>query len=357
MRGTTLLIFGVLEAVSEALLLLNGRQRIARSIHCTAKKQVFIDGEAGTTGLQVRQRLLTHDHIELLSAPAKSRKKLEVRSELINSADAVILCLPDDAAREAVSLAGDDVKIVDASTAHRVAEGWEYGFAEMCAEQRVRISKSYRVANPGCYATGFISIVRPLVDAGVLRPDAKLTCSAISGYTGGGKALIAVHEAGAEPWGAYGFNLDHKHLPEMTIHSRLTHSPVFLPAVGAFAQGMVVSVLFHYDEALYSGIASAHAVHEALVERYRASDFVKVLPFGLDECKRAGLLERDTFLEPTKLNGSNNIDIFVFANEKRRTAVICARLDNLGKGASAAAVQNLNIMLGLNEHCGLELKS
>lgn len=317
-----------------------------------AKKKVFIDGEAGTTGLQVQSRLSTHPDIELVpQPPAESRKDPAVRAELINSADAVVLCLPDDAAREAVSLANDDVRIVDASTAHRVSPGWEYGFAEMCEGQRERIEKSTRVANPGCYATGFVSIARPLVDAGVLDPSAKLACSAISGYTGGGKALVSVFEGGAEPWGAYGFNLDHKHLPEMAAHSKLETPPVFLPAVGDFAQGMVVSVMLHYDKNIQGG----EAVYDALHQRYEHSEFVEVMPYGLEGAKDAGLLERDNFLEPTKLNGSNNLQLFVFANDRAKTAVVSARLDNLGKGASGAAVQNLNIMLGLDEHLGLNL--
>ena len=327
-----------------------------RAAALQAKKTVFIDGEAGTTGLQVLDRLATHPDIEVLSIDPAKRKDADARKEAIAEADAVVLCLPDDAAREAVQLAeGTDTKIVDASTAHRIDDKWVYGFPELDAAQRSKIASSTRVANPGCYATGFIAVTRPLVDAGLLKPEARLACSAVSGYSGGGKQLTAVFEEQShEPWGAYGWNLDHKHLPEMAFHGRLEEPPVFLPAVGAFAQGMVISVPVVYGRDC-SGVAKGDQLHAALQAHYAGSNFVKVMPRGLSGATDANLLERGAFLEPEKLNGSNGLELFVFDNDARGTACLVARLDNLGKGASGAAVQNLNIMLGLGEDLGLQL--
>ncbi len=320
-----------------------------------AKKKVFIDGEAGTTGLQVLDRLSTHPEIEIVSIDPAARKDAAARKAAINGADAVVLCLPDDAAVEAVSLVddGNDVKIVDASTAHRTDPAWEYGFPELDAAQRGRIAASSRCANPGCYPTGFIALTRPLVDAGLLKPAARLACSAVSGYSGGGKQLAEIYESDDhEPWGAYGFNLDHKHLPEMAFHGKLDAPPIFLPAVGNFKQGMVVSVpVYHADLTT----TSAEAVHAALEAHYAGSTFVTVMPFGLAGAVDADLLARGAFLEPTALNGSNGLELFVFGNDAKGTMVLVARLDNLGKGASGAAVQNLNIMLGLDESLGLQL--
>jgi N-acetyl-gamma-glutamyl-phosphate reductase len=327
-----------------------------RAASLQAKKTVFIDGEAGTTGLQVLDRLATHPDIEVLSIDPAKRKDATARKEAIAEADAVVLCLPDDAAREAVQLAeGTDTKIVDASTAHRIDDKWVYGFPELDAAQRSKIASSTRVANPGCYATGFIAVTRPLVDAGLLKPEARLACSAVSGYSGGGKQLTAVFEEQShEPWGAYGWNLDHKHLPEMAFHGRLEEPPVFLPAVGAFAQGMVISVPVVYGRDC-SGVAKGDQLHAALQAHYAGSNFVNVMPRGLSGATDANLLERGAFLEPEKLNGSNGLELFVFDNDARGTACLVARLDNLGKGASGAAVQNLNIMLGLGEDLGLQL--
>ena len=352
--------------VVAALAFLGGSYVAALSGPAPAKKmmKVFIDGEAGTTGLQVRERLATHPGVEVLSVPGSgeearaARKDPETRRRLLNEADAAVLCLPDDAAVEAVSLLDPaaGTKVVDASTAHRVGkDGWVYGFPEMCEGQKDRIRAATLVANPGCYATGFISMARPLVDAGVLDPNARLCVSAISGYSGGGKQLTAVfEEQGAEPWGAYGFDLKHKHLPEMRAHGGLAAEPIFLPAVGKFAQGMVVSVMLHYDQHLCEG-ASADRIHAALAAHYDGDPFVSVKSMGVANCAEAGLLERGAFLEPCKLNGSNNLEIFVFANDDKKTAALCARLDNLGKGASGAAVQNLNLLLGLDEMAGLTL--
>jgi len=322
---------------------------------------VFIDGEAGTTGLQVRERLGARSDVEIISLPEADRKDAGARTEAINAADAVILCLPDDAAIEAASLVtadNDHTVLIDASTAHRTNPEWDYGFPEISTAQRARIAESKRISNPGCYATGFIAVVHPLVDAGVLRPSAALVASAVSGYSGGGKALMAVYEGSDphEPWGAYGFSLDHKHLPEMAHYSGLVAPPIFLPSVGAFAQGMVVSVPIHYDRDLEDGVAAGEvgeAIHAALSKHYAESRFVRVMPLGESSWKEEGLLERGAFLRPDTLNGTNQLEVFVYCNEEKRTCVVAARLDNLGKGASGAAVQNLNIALGLDEGIGL----
>eukprot|EP00908_Phaeocystis_cordata_P008816 Transcript_1953.p1 GENE.Transcript_1953~~Transcript_1953.p1 ORF type:complete len:352 (-),score=142.65 Transcript_1953:1702-2757(-) len=330
------------------------QQRAATSVRMAT---VFIDGEAGTTGLQVRDRLMARSDIELISLPEADRKDAKARAEAFNSADAAILCLPDAAAIEAAALVDNDrTVLIDASTAHRINPDWAYGFPELNPAQRTKIASSKRIANPGCYATGFIALTHPLVSAGLLKPEAALVASAISGYSGGGKALIGVFEGeeAHEPWGAYGFSLAHKHLPEMQFFSGLTAPPIFLPAVGAFAQGMVVSVPIHYERDLTktSGDVGA-ALHAALASHYEGAKFVTVMPLGEEAWKEEGLLERGAFLRPDTLNDTNHLQIFVYCNEEKRTCVISARLDNLGKGASGAAVQNLNIALGLDEATGL----
>lgn len=339
-----------------ALLLLRTRaflQPLHRGASTTlrSKKTVFIDGEAGTTGIQVRERLALHNEVEVVSLPPEERKDVDKRREILNDVDAAILCLPDDAAKEAVSLLNpenDKTKIIDASTAHRTNPNWVYGFPEMTKMQRDRISKAQRVANPGCYATGYIALTRPLMDSGRLTFMERLTCSAISGYSGGGKALCAVHEGDepVEPWGAYGLTLDHKHLDEMRVYSRLDYAPVFMPAVGHFKQGMVVNILMPF--------ADGPRLHDTFATHYADSAFVNVAPFPMDDLE-SSFLNRGKFLDPTTLNGSNNLDVFVFHNPESKHTVLSARLDNLGKGASGAAVQNLNIMLGLDEHSGLDL--
>ena len=323
---------------------------VVRTRGLSSKKTVFIDGEAGTTGLQVRERLATHEDIEIVSLEAEERKDPEKRREVLNSVDAAVLCLPDEAAIEAMSLLDDDseTKIVDASTAHRINANWRYGFPEMTKMQRDKIADSKRIANPGCYATGYLALTRPLVDAGLLGHMEMLTCSAISGYSGGGKALTSLHESDEdiEPWGAYGLNLDHKHLPEMRVYSRMDFSPVFLPAVGHFKQGMVVSIFMPFG--------NGPRLHAALEKHYENSHFVNVAPLELNLIKES-YLNRGTFLDPTKLNDTNNLDIFVFHSPDHESCILTARLDNLGKGASGAAVQNLNIILGLEEHKGTDL--
>eukprot|EP00934_Nitzschia_sp_Nitz4_P005364 Nitzschia sp. Nitz4//scaffold125_size66327//63727//65139//NITZ4_006142-RA/size66327-augustus-gene-0.5-mRNA-1//1//CDS//3329534646//5354//frame0 len=328
--------------------------RLASSSSLEAKK-VFIDGEAGTTGLQVRGRIEARSDLEIISAPFELRKDEATRKNLINEADAVILCLPDAASMEAVALVdpkNDRTVMIDASTAYRCHDDWDYGFPELSKEQRARLEKSKRIANPGCYPTGFIGLTRPLTDAGILKPGTPLTINAISGYSGGGKGLMQIFENEKhEPWGSYGFTLNHKHLPEMAKYSGLGRKPIFQPQIASFPQGMVVSVPLHYE--WLSAGSNGASIHAALAKHYEGSNFVSVMPFGEGGCKDAGLLERGAFLAADTLAGTNKMQLFVFSNDETQQAVLCARLDNLGKGASGAAVQNLNIALGLDETTGL----
>lgn len=318
-----------------------------------AKKTVFIDGEAGTTGLQVRDRLAGRYDLEIMSIADELRKDADERKRLLNHADCVILCLPDDASKQAASMVDNDrTVVIDASTAFRVDDGWTYGFPELSRSQKEEIRSSRRISNPGCYPTGFIALVRPLVDAGIVPADAPLTVNAISGYSGGGKGLIGIYEDDDhEPWGAYAYSMNHKHLPEMAKYTGLSKKPIFQPAVATFAQGMVVSVPLHYS-LLREGTTGSE-VHDALSEHYNGSTFVKVMPLGEGGAKEAGLLERGAFLRPDSLADTNVMELFVFDNDAEERMVLCARLDNLGKGASGAAVQNLNLSLGLDEASGL----
>lgn len=306
---------------------------------------IFIDGEAGTTGLEIRERLEARKDLELILLGDR-RRDVEARREALNSADAVILCLPDDAAKEAVSMIENPaVRVIDASTAFRVDPAWTYGFAEMDAGQRAAIAASTRVSNPGCYPTGFIGLMRPLVRAGLVPAGHPVTVNAVSGYSGGGKAMIAEFEAegASTAFRAYGLTLKHKHVPEMTLHTGLTRNVLFAPAVGAYRQGMLVEVPLHLST--LPETPSVERLHGALLEAYEGQRFVEVA--DLDET------EAMTGIEPEALNGTNRMRLHVFGDRGGEQARLVAMLDNLGKGASGAAVQNLNIMLGLDETTGL----
>jgi len=337
---------------------LRSQMAVSSNTGLFAKYKVFIDGEAGTTGLQVRGRIEARDDLEIISPPSELRKDVATRKKLINEADVVILCLPDAASIEAAGMVESDndrTVIIDASTAYRVDDDWAYGFPELSKEQRESLSKSKRISNPGCYPTGFIGLTRPLVDAGIITEGTPLTVNAISGYSGGGKGMMELFEdetqEDTEPWAGYGFGLTHKHLPEMAKYSLLNRKPLFQPQIATFAQGMVVSVPLHYDW-LQSG-TTGEQIHQTLSKHYEGSNFVSVMPLGESNIKEAGLLERGAFLRPDTLANTNKMELFVFPNDEAQQVLLCARLDNLGKGASGAAVQNLNIALGLDETIGL----
>ncbi|GAA0623011.1 N-acetyl-gamma-glutamyl-phosphate reductase [Brevundimonas kwangchunensis] len=306
---------------------------------------IFIDGEAGTTGLEIRERLEARSDLKLMLLGDR-RRDVGARREALNSADAVILCLPDDAAKEAVSMIENPaVRVIDASTAFRVDPDWTYGFAEMAPGQREAIAASTRVSNPGCYPTGFIGLVRPLVSAGIMPAGWPVTVNAVSGYSGGGKAMIAEFEdgEGAPPFRAYGMTLKHKHVPEMTKRTGLERPVLFAPAVGAYRQGMLVEVPLHLSA--LPGSPSVEVVHGALAEAYAGQRFVEVAELEATEAM-AGI-------SPEGLNGTNRMRLHVFGDRGGEQVRLVALLDNLGKGASGAAVQNLNLMLGLDETAGL----
>ena len=314
------------------------------------KHKIFIDGKAGTTGLKIYERLGKRDDIEILLIDEDKRKDANERARLINSAEIVFLCLPDAAAKEAVSLCTNpDVRIIDASTAHRTAEGWDYGFPELSEQHRENIRKSKRVANPGCYASGFISLVYPLVKAGVLPEDYPLVSHAVSGYSGAGNKMIAAMEGADKTFEMnsprqYALAQHHKHLPEMQKICGLKHPPMFNPIVDDYFSGMVVSVPL-----LSRGLTKKYTpadIHEIMTAHYAGQHCVKVMELGGEETLPDGFLAANTLAD------TNNMQIFVFGNDEQ--ILLCSRLDNLGKGASGAAVQSMNIMLGLDEATGLE---
>lgn len=311
---------------------------------------LFIDGEAGTTGLEIRERVEGRSDLELILLGDR-RRDPEARREALNSADAVILCLPDDAASEAVAMIENPaVRVIDASTAHRVAPGWTYGFPEMDSGQPNRIANSTRVSNPGCYPTGFVALVRPLIHMNVLPHDWPITCNAVSGYSGGGKSMIEEFEGAegdlAPPFRLYGLTQKHKHVAEMREYSGATHKPLFAPSVGRFRQGMLVEVplqLLPFGHA--SSPPSIELIHGCLWDWYDGSRFVEVADLEATEAMSG--------LTPEGLNGTNRLRLHVFGDRDGHQARLVALLDNLGKGASGAAVQNLNLMLGLDEGTGL----
>ncbi|MFZ2101025.1 MAG: N-acetyl-gamma-glutamyl-phosphate reductase [Oricola sp.] len=306
------------------------------------KPKLFIDGEHGTTGLQIRQRLAGRTDLEVLSIPEAERRNTAMREQLLREADIAILCLPDDASRESVAMIGDaGTRVIDASTAFRTADGWTYGMAELDADQAARIAAARLVANPGCWPQGPIATLRPLVAAGLIPADFPITFTGITGYSGGGKAMIADYEAmgeAAPEYLPYGLTLSHKHLPELKRHALLTRDPLMVPVVGDFAQGMVTMVPLQLGG--LPAVPTGRQLHEAIADHYASlsASVIDVAPYEK--------LERVPDIQPEALNGTDGMKLYVFANDDRAQAVLIAVYDNLGKGASGAAVQNLDLMIG-----------
>lgn len=310
---------------------------------------VFIDGDQGTTGLQVRQWLAGRSDLRLLQLPTEHRKSAVHRAKALNDCDVALLCLPDDAAREAVALVrSPGVRIIDASSAHRTAPGWVYGLPELEAGQAERIANARRVSNPGCYPTGVLALLRRLIDDGLLPADYPLTIHAVSGYSGGGRAGLEDHEgtnaAAAVPFQIYGLGLHHKHVPEIQQHARLAHAPVFVPAYGDYRQGIVLTIALHLR--LLPVEVSTERLHAALQRRYAAQPCIELQPLGWDADAQR--------LDPRALNGSNRVRLAVFGQPEKGQVLLTAVFDNLGKGAAGAAVQNLDLMLGLSAARRLE---
>lgn len=307
------------------------------------KPKIFIDGEHGTTGLQIRALLADRNDLEVISVPVERRKDVAARAEFLNAADVAILCLPDDAARESVALIENEAtRVIDASTAHRVADNWTYGFPEMDNAQFAAIAASKRVANPGCWPQGPIAGLRPLVAAGLLPSDFPITVNGISGYSGGGRPMIEDYvEKGedAPEFLPYGLTLKHKHVPELRTYAKLAHDPIMQPAVGNFAQGMITIVPLQLGS--LKKVPTGAELHAALADHYAG------LKGGVVEVAPLSDIERSADIQPEIYNGTNKMKLYVFANDKTAQALLVAVYDNLGKGASGAAVQNMDLMLGL----------
>ncbi len=324
------------------------RARTEEDAGLVMKHKVFVDGQEGTTGLRIHEYLAQRTDIEVLAIAAELRKDAAERARLLNAADVAFLCLPDDAAREAATLVTNpNTCLIDASTAHRTSPDWVFGLPELAPGQRERIRASKRIANPGCHASSFILLLRPLVDAGIVAPELPVSATSITGYSGGGKKMIEQYRRGGDPLLAaprpYGLTLKHKHIPEMLQHTGLRTKPLFMPIVGNFYKGLAVSVPLHFSE-LAAG-SDGRAIQQAYEQRYAGERFIRVMPMSDPATLEGG------FFDVTAANDTNRVDIFVFASDSQ--AILIARLDNLGKGASGAAVQAMNVHLGVDEGLGL----